>query len=1082
MSSFTRGIGLITGWILLIQFGWAQTPPANRSAFRVDHIGVNDGLRQGSVYSMLKDSRGFLWFGTQDGLNRYDGHHFRTFQPASRPLPGEPSKRQSGSIRGIRILGIVEDPDGNLWIGTEEGLNRYDRRRDRFDCFMATGPDRKPLSSRTVPFFVDKTELLYLSDAEGLVRFDYRNRHKTILSNALHLSQEYDLPNSTVCTPSGDVWVHAPRGLIRYNRHDQTLSRYFSDRPNNRFGPARTVFAFFIDTTGIAWLGTDTGLIRFDYRRNSYQSCERPGNQPLSAVYSIAPDRHGQLWIGTQRDGLLYFDKRSRRFGQVDAFTNASQRLSEFEVSKVYVDDLGIIWANVDPNGLARVIPDAFLFGGLTKRQLLDNLAPDQKLTSYTVRGFLEERFDRVWIATEKGIDVFDPRTNRIVQRYLTDQKRGPQPTNNLKRCIYRDPQRRIWVGAASGVLAFNAKTQTFKPILFTTPASQVSDNYVRNLVSINDTTLVAGTEDGLYSLNTARRRWSKLPILDGVNIFSIWYDVPARQLWVGTDLKGYYCYQLPNQATAPWQKIRSGLPGYMVLHLRPDPARHRMWLATNQGLVTLHPATGKTDLYTTKQGLANSFVYGTLADASNVVWFSTNRGISRLDPATKNIKNFDLNDGLQGYEFNGNAFLRTAAGELYFGGVTGFNRLRPDLFRRSSLRSPVHIYTFNVNEEPFATDEYIGERDRVDLEHGQNTISLEFAALDYRSNGRNTYQYQLTPYDPQWVMAGPRNYVRYANLPPGEYEFHVKAANKDGYWNAPKRLLTIRIQPPFWETIPFMLLCIGLLGLGIYGWVRQRENVIHRQQADRLRLAYSIQEQVKKDIARDLHDEIGTRLATIKLYTTQLTQQAGETPAILALKTTIFSLINDTIGDVRNLLRKLNPQTLEQHGYVAAVEELFARVNASGVVSTRLLLADLPPAPAPDGREPAAPVDARLPADTEVMLYRITQELVNNSLKHANAHHLELRIQRQPDRMLLTYSDDGQGFEYDKARRTASGLGLGGIDSRIGLLNGKLTWQTGPGAGTRVLIEVPIEPPAGKPQRYVSLSRASSPTTQPRN
>ncbi|WP_461052369.1 sensor histidine kinase [Spirosoma arcticum] len=1057
MSLRIRCICLCTSWILLIQLGWAQTNPTTSTAFRVDHIGVNDGLTQGSVYSILKDSRGFLWLGTQDGLNRYDGHNFRTFQPASRPLSAEPAKTSSGNIRGVSILGIVEDPDGNLWIGTDDGLNRYDRRRDRFDFYPATSPDGKPLIGRTLPICVDKTELLYLSDAEGLVRLDYRTRSKTTLSATLQLTNEYDLPNSTVRTPSGDIWLHAPSGLLRYNLRDCTLSSYFSDRRDNRFGPARTVFSFFIDADDIAWLGTETGLIRFDHRRNVYQSYERLGIQPLSAVYSIAPDQNGQLWIGTKRDGVLHFDKRSHLFGQVDAFTNASQRLSEFEVSKVYVDDLGIIWANLDPNGLARIIPGAFVLNGLTKHQSLGTLAPNQKLTNYTVRGFLEERFDRVWIATEQGVDVFNPRTNRIVQRYLTDRKRGSQPKHNIMRCLYRDPQRRIWLGASGGVLAFDNKTQAFTPILFTTPASQVSDNYVRNLVSINDTTLIAATEDGLYSLNTVRRSWSKLPVLDRVNIFNLWYDIPARQLWVGTELNGYYCYQVPSQPAAPWRKIRSGLAGYMVLHLRPDTIRQCMWLATDQGLVSLQPRTGKISVYTTQQGLANAFVYGSLADTDNIVWFSTNRGISRLDPATRTIKNFDLNDGLQGYEFNGNAFLRTAAGELYFGGVTGFNRFRPDQFRSSSINSPVHIYNVKVNEEPIKTEEYVGEPDQIKLEHGQNTISMEFAALDYRSNGRNTYQYQLTNYDPQWVVAGPRNYVRYANLPPGEYVFQVKAANKDGHWSLQTRKLSIHIQPPFWQTIPFILLCITLLGLGIFGWVRQRENAIRRQQADRLRLAFSIQEQVKKDIARDLHDEIGTRLATIKLYTTQLTQQVGETPAILTLKTTIFTLINDTIGDVRNLLRKLNPQTLEQHGYVAAVDELLARVNASGVISTKLLVDELAPADAPNGPQPATTAAPRPSADTEVMLYRITQELVSNSLKHANAHHIELRIQQQSDRMLLDYSDDGQGFEYDKARRNASGLGLGGIDSRISVLNGKVNWQTGPGIGTRVLVEVPI-------------------------
>jgi signal transduction histidine kinase/ligand-binding sensor domain-containing protein len=1056
MNVRLRTICLITGLSLLIRLGWAQLTPTNSTAFRVDHIGVNDGLTQGSVYSILKDSRGFLWFGTQDGLNRYDGHRFRTFQPASEPIPSRQStKAASGHIRGVTILGIVEAPDGNLWIGTEDGLNCYDRRRDRFDCFLPTGPANKPRSNRTLPFYADKNEVLYLSDAEGLVRFKYHTKHKTILTADLHLNQEYDLPSSTVRTASGDVWLHAPRGIIRYNLPTRTLYRYFSNQSDNRFGPAQTIFSFSIDADDIAWLGTATGLIRFDYRHNAYQAYNWLGSQPLSAVYSLAQDQRGRIWMGTQRDGVLYFDKRSRLFGQVDSFTNASQRLSEFEISKIYVDDLGIIWANVDPNGLARIIPDAFLFNGMSKRQSMSNVSPDQRLSNYTIRGFVEERFDRIWIATENGINVFDPRTNRVVDRYLTGQ-RSSMPMRNTIKALYRDPQRRIWVGLPGGVLMFDDKTKTFTPILFASTNIQVADNYVRNLTSINDSTLVAATEDGLYALNTIRRKWSKLPVLTNENIFSLWYDVPTRQLWVGTYLNGYVCYQLPEKSTAPWRPIRSGLAGYMVLQLRPDPVHQLMWLATDQGLVALRTRTGKVTIYTNRQGLANSFVYGSLADVNNTIWLSTNRGISRLDITTGTIKNFDLNDGLQGYEFNGNAYYRTTSGELYFGGVTGFNRFRPDQFRSSVLSSPVHIYTFNVNEEPFTTDEYVGERNAIDLTYEQNTISMEFAALDYRSNGRNVYQYQLTNYDPQWVMAGEKNYARYANLPPGKYIFQVKAANKDGHWNPRSHQLTIRIQPPFWQTFPFIFLCLCVLVLGVSAWVRQRENAIHRQQADRLRLAYSIQEQVKKDIARDLHDEIGTRLATIKLYTTQLTQQAGETPAILSLKTTIFSLINDTISDVRNLLRKLNPQTLEQHGYVAAVEELFSRVNASGVISTKLSLGEsLVTQPANPG-ELNSIMTTRPPADTEVMLYRITQELVNNSLKHANAHTIELHIEQQADHMLLNYSDDGQGFDYGKAWRGAAGLGLGGIDSRVAILKGKVNWQTQPGLGTRVMIDVP--------------------------
>ena len=1032
-------------WSLLHPVSWAQVSTAgNGSGFQIGHIGVSDGLTQGSVYYILKDSRGFLWFGTQDGLNRYDGHRFRTYRPAL----GQHGRILPGSIRGINIFGIVEDPDGNLWIGTEEGLNRYDRQHDRFDCYYAYGPDKKPVASRTIPFFVSRTELLCLSDAEGLVQFDYKKRHKTILAANLHPTKEYDLQSSTVRTPAGDVWLHTPTGMLRYNMQSHKLSHYFSNHTHNLFGKPQVIFSFFIDDDDIAWLGTDSGLIRFDYRRNAYQTYASIGNEPISTIFSIAPDQHGRLWLGTQHDGVVYFDKQSRLFGQItDLAINNTRQLSDFKISKVYVDNLGIIWANSDPDGLARIMPNTFLFGGMTKRVGVDTLPEYRKLSSYAIRGFLEERFDRLWILTQNGINILDPRSNRIVDRYLT---RGPSKNGLVPpvvRSLYRDPQHRIWAGIPGGVLAYKPQSKTFEPILFaSSTTSLVADNYVRAMVSLADTMLVTATEDGLYTLNTQRRQWAKVPVLEGQNIFSLSYNAKAKQLWVGTYLNGYYCYQLPAIGTInAWKLAHSGLKGYTVLNIRPDKRYQTVWLACDRGLVALAPRTNHFRLYTERHGLANSFVYGSLADGQGNIWMSTNRGISRLEPASQTIKNFTPNDGLQGYEFNGNAFLKTANGDLYFGGVTGFNQCRPDAFRSSSFNPYVHIYSLSVNEEPLSNDIYVGESTGITVGPAQNTLSLEFAALDYTSDGHNSYQYQLTNYDKHWVLAGERNYVRYANLPPGDYTFQVKAANKDGHWSTHTRSLIIHIEPPFWQKWSFMGLMLLVLTAAVWAWIRQRENAIRQQQADRIRLAYEIQEQVKKDIARDIHDEIGTRLATIKLYTTQLTRQAGETPALLSLKTTIFQLINDTISDVRNLLRKLNPQTLEKHGYTAAVEELFSRITASGIVDAHF-----------DYEELSVP-DDRLPTDTEVMLYRITQELVSNSLKHANANRIDLHMTRQPDRVTLLYRDNGRGFNYEQIQKKAAGLGISNIESRVGILEGRISWQSQSGQGVQATIDIPI-------------------------
>lgn len=1052
---------------------------AGQNLFRIDHIGVNDGLTQGSVYYMLKDSRGFLWLGTQDGLNRYDGHRFRTY----RPILNERGLPQPGTLRGVNIFGILEDPSGDLWVGTEAGLNHYDRRRDRFDYIAPPVLAKKRLVGRTLPFYADANELLYISDTEGLVRFNYHTGQRTTLAANLHPTNEYDLQSSTVRTPTGDVWLHAPKGIVRYNLRDKTIAHYFSDRPDNRLGSTQAVFSFMVDADNIVWIGTGAGLIRFDYRNSTYQTYDVAGNRPVSAIYSIAADQRGRLWLGTQRDGVLFFDTRSRLFGRVNGLLSDNRPLTDFEISKIYVDDLGIVWANADPDGLVRIVPSAFLFGGMTKRQVTAYLPADQTLSHYTVRGFMEERFDRLWIATDGGIDVLDPRTNRIVQRYLTDADRSDLHMHTVARSLYRDPQRRIWIGTTGGVLAFRPKTQTFEPIQFGASASLVAGNYVRNMVSVADTLLLAATEDGIYALNTLRRRWSKVSHLGRQNIFSFWYDAPARQLWVGTHLNGYFCYQLPGPSEAragnglTWRLLRSGLGGYTVLHIRPDAGGQTLYLSCDRGLVALKPRTGRFQVYTEAQGLVNSFVYGTLTDAQQNIWLSTNRGLSRIDPVTQTVKNFAPMDGIQGYEFNGNAFLRVANGELYFGGVNGFNRFRPDLFRNSSFNPHVHIYSLNVNEEPYAADTYVGEANGIRLDHNQNTLSLEFAALDFVSNGHNAYQYQLSGYDERWVLAGERNYVRYANLPPGDYTFLVKAANRDGHWSNRVRRLAIAISPPFWRTWPFISFLIALLVLGMFGWVRRREEAIRQQQAERVRLAYEIQEQVKKDIARDLHDEIGTRLATLKLYTTQLTQKVGETPSLLSLKTTIFTLINDTISDVRNLLRKLNPKTLEQHGYVAAIEELFGRINASGIVRAEVIVLDSASEGATQPVRSGDLTGNRLPTNVEVMLYRITQELVSNSLKHANAHQLTLQLRPSPSILNMVYSDDGSGFDYDWVQQKGAGLGLGSVESRVALLNGKITWQTQPGSGLRVTIDIPI---GRMPKRrfYQTLANLSGTTT----
>lgn len=1032
---FATTFGLIlTGWLLLSRPLWAQ--PESRSDYRIDHIGVNDGLTQGSVYHLLQDSRNFLWVGTQDGLNRYDGYRFRHYHP---------EEGDSTSISGINILGIVEDGEQNLWIGTDNGLNCYERAHDRFRRIPARDDQGRPVRCRTVPFYADEEEVLFLSELQGLLRHDLNTGQTTVIRSDLKPLHEYDQLRSTVRTPSGDVWLHASKGLIRYNLEKGTIDRYFSDHPDNRAGPPMAIFSFIVELSGRVWLGTANGLIRFDPKDGRYRIYKPSGNRPLSVVYSMTRDKLGRLWIGTQNTGVWIVNTNTGKFSQLDEFTDVPKKLSQYEINLLYSDKQGIIWANTDPDGLARILPERYRFGGVHAHEELNRT----RLSSFIIRGFLEASPSEIWLATERGIDVLNRSDNRVLRHYLADVPRSNVPTRHVVKCLTKDQRGQIWVGTVGGVYEFLPKTQSFRKIpLPATNNNRVIENYVRKLTPVGQQTLIAATEDGAFALDIRQRTIRQLPILQDQNIFCFLQDKAGR-LWCGTLLSGFYCYEtLPMRPTNRPRSVIRGLNGFTVLDIMEDTLRHTVWMATDKGLAAVDLNTGKITLYGTREGLVNSFVYGILMDRNRRLWMSTNRGIARFDPTTHQFKNFDLSDGLQGYEFNGNAFLRASDGEMFFGGVNGFNRFYPERFRISSYTPRVHIFNLKVNEEPVERESYIGEASQLELSYDQNTLYLEFAALDFFSNGKNQYQYRLVGLDRDWVQAGSNTYVRYTKLPPGQYQFQVRAANKDGQWSPLVRKLDVRVYPPLWRNPWFLSMMVLLLGLLGFVWFRRRENRIRRQHQQNVRLAVDLQEQIKKNLARDLHDEIGTRLATLKLYVSRMKSPSDNGSGDIGMSAR--ELISDIISDVRNLLRELNPRTLEQYGYVPAVEELLTRIDES-TLQTRFYADRLP---------------GRLDGESEIMLYRITQELLNNTLKHANATLVDVKLMLEDHKLRLYYTDDGQGFDFFRTRR---GLGIGNIESRVALLNGRIDWYTAPGSGTQVIVEIPYRS-AG---RFQSLRRA---------
>lgn len=978
---------------------------------QIQRITVKEGLSQSSPYHIFKDSRGFLWLGTQDGVNRYDGHHFRIYKPdGDNPF----------SLRGVNIAGIVEDKNGDIWVGSEEGLNSYDRATDRF-FLIKTSPQKR----RTSPFYADDKEIWFSSEGQGLMVYDYKSQQLKKLGTYAYISREFDFVDWTVRTSFGDVWMLGPKGVVRFEIKNQKYHYYFTNTPRCEYGPALNVYSLSVDSQNIVWLGTDQGLVRFDHLHKSHElhPCPTPNEVP-AVIASLAHGLNGQLWIGTLKQGLWIFDKIKRKYTEVQYRPNSSESLKNYEIYRIYVDNTGIVWANSDPDGLVKIIPNASMFGFLGRP---DFSPPERRLSDLSIRCLGEDARGIVWIGTENGLDLYDPKRGIITERYFANE-------GNILKYIFKDSRQRMWVGTYGGVMLFDASTKTFTKYLF--DHDPRTRTHVRNMLELPNGKLLLGTRLGMWSFDPATTHFEKVPILADRNIFATYLDAEGT-LWVGSYFDRLYGFRL--SADGKWEKRYEGLTEFNINSIREDTLQGLLWIATEKGLVAFRKDNQAYRLYNEKDGLANTYIYGVLLAPEGNIFMSTNHGLSCLEVETGVIRNFDLSDGLQGYEYNGNAFFKTASGQCFFGGIKGLNYFYPRQFRKLSYSPRVHFYNLRVNEEPYQSEGYIDERALLRLQHDQNTFSLDFACIDYYSNGKNYYKYLLEGQDQGWVNAGDRTYVRYANLAPGRYVLRVKAANRDGAWNGPERKLYVVIRPPFWRTWWFSAFYLLTVTGGSYLLIQQRLRNLNRRQKERLKIALEAQEQERKNIAQDLHDEVGSRLATLKLYLSSLTGHLKPSKEAERIKQQVLEIINVSLIDIRRLLRELSPRTLEQYGYAAAVEELTHKINTSEQIHVAFEARRLP---------------EQLPTDIATGLYRITQELLNNTLKHANATEVTISVIPSGNVISFFYSDNGDGFDYAKAR---NGLGIGNIKSRVAVLGGQIDWFTAAGKGLEVTIEIPL-------------------------
>jgi len=805
-------------------------PQLGDNPLNFERFSIEQGLSQSVVSSILQDSRSFMWFGTQDGLNRFDGYEFVVYKHD----PENPN-----SLGGNFVQALHEDASGTLWVGTNGGgISKLDRETGHFVHLRHDPGDPNSLSNNIVlALYEDREGMLWIgTSGGGLDRLDPDTgefvHHRNDPDDPHSLS--HNVVQSIIEDREGVLWIGMDGGgLDRFDRGTGQFVHYQNDPTDPHSLSHNAVLSICEDRQSVLWIGTNGGgLDRLDRETGRFVHFQNDPDDPHSLsndqVWSVYEDQEGVLWIGTFGGGLDRLDRETGRFVHSPNDPRDPSSLSNNQIWSIYQDRVGMLWIGTFGGGVNRLERE--------KKFELTQADPDDanSLSENVVWAIYEEREGPLWIGTNGGgLNRLDRETGRFIHF-----RNVPTDTSSLSDdvvwSIHQDGEGTLWVGTSAGLDRLVREDRS-------APGVGKFDHFpsmpVFTIYEDRAGTLWIGTWGG--GLGTLDRETGKLTFyqndpadahsLSDSAVLSVFEDADGV-LWVGTfngglnrfnrDLEQFVHYQ--NNPDDP-----QSLSHNTVLAIHED-RQGMFWLATGGGgLNWFDRETGTFGRYTEKEGLPNDTVYGILEDdvppegGGPNLWLSTNRGLSRFNPQTETFRNYDVGDGLQSSEFNQGSFHKSYSGEMFFGGVNGFNAFFPEQVRDNPYIPPVVLTALTQGGEGVAAGKAVESLSEVRFDWPRNFFEFEFAALSFARPEKNRYAYLLEGFDTEWVEAGTRRFGRYTNLPGGTYTLRLKGSNNDGIWNEEGYSLKVTVVPPFWRTWWFLgTVSLALLAgaIGAYG------------------------------------------------------------------------------------------------------------------------------------------------------------------------------------------------------------------------------------------------------------------------